>query len=96
MNMKDRNKINNLHMIPPKMAEINVKACNRMKIFRHGIPNGEKIRRRKKEAIEKMKVRMTSHGNSSGKERNCGKEALKILHKTQNSACRTEQNNLEN
>jgi hypothetical protein len=32
-----------------------------------------------------MKVRMTNHGNSSGKERNCGKEALKFLHRTQNS-----------
>jgi hypothetical protein len=29
-----------------------------------------------------MKVRMTSHGNSSGKERNWGKEALKFLHET--------------
>jgi hypothetical protein len=28
-----------------------------MKIFRHGIPNGEKIIRREKVAIEKMKVR---------------------------------------
>jgi hypothetical protein len=45
----------------------------------------KKIRTKKKEAIEKMKVRMTSHGNSSGKERNCGKEALKLLHRPQNA-----------
>jgi hypothetical protein len=64
---------------------MNVKPCNGMKIFRHDIPNGEIIRRRKKEAIEKMKARMTSHGHSSGKERNCGKEALKFLHRTQNA-----------
>jgi hypothetical protein len=32
-----------------------------------------------------MKVRMTSHGNSSGKERNCGNEAFKFLHRTQNT-----------
>jgi hypothetical protein len=66
-------------------AEMNVKAHNGMKIFRHGIPNGEKIRRRNKEANAKMKVRMTSHGNSSGKERNCGKEALKFLYRIQHS-----------
>ncbi len=56
-----------------------------MKIFRHGMSPDEKIGRRKIEGIEKMKVRMTSHGNSSGKERNCSKEALKFLHKTQNA-----------
>jgi hypothetical protein len=39
----------------------------------------------KKRQMKKMKVRMTSHGNSSGKERNCGKEALKFLHRTQNA-----------
>jgi hypothetical protein len=72
-------------MSPPQKAEMIMKACNEMKLFRHGILNGEKIRRRKKEAIEKMRVRMTSHGNSSGKERNCGKEALKFLHRTQNA-----------
>ncbi len=59
--MKKRNRMKTLHMIPPQKAEMNVKACNGMRIFRHFIPNGEKIRRRKKEAIEKMKVRMTSH-----------------------------------
>ncbi len=83
--MKACNRMKNLHMSLKKEAEMNVKARNRMKIFRHGIPNCEKIKRRKKEAIEKIKVRMTSHGNSSGKERNCGKEALKFLHRTQNA-----------
>jgi hypothetical protein len=67
MNMKEHNRMKNLRMISKKKAEMNVKACNGMKIFTHGIPNGEIIRRRKKEAIEKMKVRMTSHGNSSRK-----------------------------
>jgi hypothetical protein len=85
INIKEHNRMKNLRMIPPQKAEMNVKAHNGMKIFMHGIPNGEKIRRWKKEAIKKMKVRMTSYGNLSGKERNCGKEALKIFHKTQNA-----------
>jgi hypothetical protein len=56
-----------------------------MKIFRHSIPPDEIIRRRKKEAIEKLKVRMTSNGKSSGKEQNCGKEKTKFLQRTQNA-----------
>jgi hypothetical protein len=83
MNVKARNGMKKLCMSLKKKAEMNVKACNGMKIFRHGIPNCEKIRRRKNEALEKMKVRMTSHGNSSGNLRNCGKEALKFLHRNQ-------------
>jgi hypothetical protein len=41
--------------VSQKKAEMNVKACNGIKIFRHGQTNGEQIRRRKKEAIEKIK-----------------------------------------
>jgi hypothetical protein len=32
-----------------------------------------------------MKQRMCYNGKSSGKERNCGKEALRFLHRTQNA-----------
>ncbi len=45
----------------------------------------QKIRRRKKEAIERMKHRMCNNGKSSGKEINCGKELLRFLHRTQNT-----------
>jgi hypothetical protein len=67
MNLNARNNIKQypLLCLSKQKAKMNVKAHNGMKIFRHGLSNGGKIRRRKKEAIEKMRVRMTSHGNSS-------------------------------
>ncbi len=53
MNVKAHKKMKKLHMPPETKAEMNMKACNGMKIFRHGIPNGEKIRRRKKRQLKK-------------------------------------------
>jgi hypothetical protein len=87
MNVKASNRMKTfrLGMSLDEKANVNMKASNRMKTLRLGVSPGEKIRRRKKNTMERMRLREQTPQKSSGNDMNCGKEALKFLHRIQNA-----------